>query len=105
TFDLDAAKSAVAELEADGVDTNLSLLTSAGPVAVRQAQLQKEMLEAAGFEVALEVETEADLISRVIAGDYQIAAFRNQPGEDPDMNRIWWYGDGNPVNFGRFDDP
>jgi peptide/nickel transport system substrate-binding protein len=41
----------------------------------------------------------------VILGDYQLASFRNQPGEDPDMNYIWWYGDSNPVNFGRFNDP
>jgi peptide/nickel transport system substrate-binding protein len=74
-------------------------------VAVRQAQIQKEMLEAAGFEITLEVETEADLIQRVIRGDYDLAGFRNQPGEDPDMNRLWWYGESNPVNFGRFNDP
>ncbi|MEZ5204028.1 MAG: ABC transporter substrate-binding protein [Acidimicrobiales bacterium] len=104
SYDLAAAKEAVAALKADGVDTKLSLLTSAGPVAVRQAQIEKEMLEAAGFEIDLETETEADLISRVIAGDYEIVGFRNQPGEDPDMNRVWWYGEGNPVNFGRFDD-
>src|SRR5690606_37077844 len=30
---------------------------------------------------------------------------RNQPGDDPDMNYMWWYGEGNPVNFARFDDP
>jgi peptide/nickel transport system substrate-binding protein len=95
----------VAEIEADGGDTSISLLTSAGPVAVRQAQLQKAMLEEAGFTIELEIETEADLIKRVIAGEYEIASFRNQPGEDPDMDRIWWYGKGNPVNFGRFDDP
>ena len=31
--------------------------------------------------------------------------FRNYPGGDPDQNYVWWYGDGNPVNFGRWDDP
>jgi peptide/nickel transport system substrate-binding protein len=104
-YDLEAAKAAVAKAKEAGADTSLSLLTSGGPVAVRQAQIQKEMLEAAGFEIALEVETEAALIQRVIRGDYDLAGFRNQPGEDPDMNRIWWYGEGNPVNFGRFKDP
>ena len=41
------------------------------------------------------------------SADYRTwTIFRNQPGEDPDMNRVWWYdGSTNPVNFGRFDDP
>ncbi|WP_426572979.1 ABC transporter substrate-binding protein [Aquihabitans sp. McL0605] len=104
-FDLAAAKAEVAKMKAAHQDTSMSLLTSAGPVAVRQAQIQKNMLEAAGFKITLEIETEGDLISRVIAGDYELAAFRNQPGEDPDMDYIWWYGEGNPVNFGRFNDP
>jgi peptide/nickel transport system substrate-binding protein len=63
------------------------------------------MLEEAGFTVELEVELQVDLISRIIAGDYDMAFFRNQPGDDPDTNRVWWYGEGNPVNFGNFDDP
>ncbi len=103
-FDLEAAKAAVAKLKSDGGNTELSLLSSAGPVAVRQAQLQKGMLEAAGFTITLELETESDLIARVISGDYELAVFRNQPGEDPDMDYIWWYGQDNPVNFGRFND-
>lgn len=104
-FDLAAAKEQVKKMQAAGTSTELSLLSSAGPVAVRQAQIQKAMLEEAGFTINLEIETEADLISRVISGDYQLAAFRNQPGEDPDMDYIWWYGEDNPVNFGRFNDP
>jgi peptide/nickel transport system substrate-binding protein len=103
-FDLESAKSHVAALKEAGKDTSFNLLTSGGPVAVRAAQLEKQMLEAAGFTITLEIETEGDLIKRVIGGDYEMAAFRNQPGEDPDMNRIWWYGDNNPVNFGRFND-
>ncbi len=105
-YDLGAAKKAVAALKAKGADTKMRLLTSSGPAAIRQAQLEKAMLEAAGFTVTFEVEEEANLISRVIGGDYDLAGFRNQPGEDPDMNRVWWYdGSTNPVNFGRFDDP
>ncbi len=105
TYDLAKAKAQVAAMKKANKDTSLSLLSSAGPVAVRQAQIELEMLEAAGFDVTLEIETEANLIKRVIGGDYELAAFRNQPGEDPDMDYIWWYGKDNPVNFGRFDDP
>ena len=87
-----------------GKDTKLSLLTSTGPAAVRTAVIEKQMLEAAGFTVTLEIESEADLISRAIGGDFDLAAFRNQPGDDPDSNFHWWDGGANPVNFGRFDD-
>ena len=104
-FDLKAAKRAVAAMKQAGTNTHLSLLTSDGPVAVRQAQIERGMLEAAGLTVELDVESEAELISKVIGGDYDMASFRNQPGDDPDMDHIWWYGDNNPVNFGRFDDP
>ncbi|MEZ5178415.1 MAG: ABC transporter substrate-binding protein [Acidimicrobiales bacterium] len=104
-FDLPAAEKGVAAMEAADLSTRFSLLTSAGPAAIRSAGIQKEMLEAAGFTIDLEVESEAGLIERVIAGDYELVAFRNQPGEDPDANYNWWYGKGNPVNFGRFDDP
>lgn len=104
-YDLPAAKAAVAAMEKAGQDTSVRMLTSVSPAAVRQAALQLDMLEAAGFKVTLEVESEADLISRVIGGDFELVAFRNQPGEDPDADHVWWYGKGNPVNFGRFDDP
>ena len=105
SFDLEAAKKGVAAMEAADLRTRFSLLTSSGPAAIRTAGIQKDMLEKAGFTIDLEVESEAGLIERVIAGTYELAAFRNQPGEDPDANYNWWYGKGNPVNFGGWDDP
>lgn len=102
-YDLDAAKKVVATLKAEGADLTLRYLTSGGPAAISAADLQREMLEAAGFDVKLEVADEADLINLVIVGDYDIAAFRNQPSEDPDSNFHWWYG-GSLLNFGGFND-
>jgi peptide/nickel transport system substrate-binding protein len=104
-FDMVAAKAAVAELEAAGADLTFRLLSSSNPSTLRTSSLAMGMLEEAGFTVELEVELQVDLISRIIAGDYDMAFFRNQPGDDPDTNRVWWYGEGNPVNFGNFDDP
>jgi peptide/nickel transport system substrate-binding protein len=104
--DLAAARKAVKALKAAKKPTTISLLTSDGPVAVRQAQIERQMLEDAGFKIQLDIESESALISRVISGDYEMASFRNQPGDDPDMDHIWWYGaKTNPVNFGRFNDP
>lgn len=105
SYDLAAAKKAVAALEAKGIDTTFTLLTSMGPAAVRASVIEKSMLEAAGFTIELEAEAESAVISRVISGEYDISSFRNQPGDDPDSNFHWWNGGGNPVNFGRFDDP
>lgn len=104
SFDLEAAKARVTKIKDAGQNTTLRLLTSTGPATIRAAVLQKEMLEAAGFTITLEVESEADLIDRAVGGDFDLAMFRNQPGDDPDSNYHWWTGGSNPVNFGRFDD-
>ncbi|NLD77254.1 MAG: ABC transporter substrate-binding protein [Acidimicrobiales bacterium] len=104
-YDPEKAKAMVADLKAEGVDMSFTFLDTADPASLRATVLAVEMLEEAGFEVKLVIEDEETLIERAIAGDFQAAAFRNQPGDDPDMNYMWWYGEGNPVNFARFDDP
>ena len=104
-FDLPAAKKTVAAMKAAGRSTTFRLLTATGPASVRTAVLAKNMLEKAGFTIVLEAESEAAVIDRAINGDFDIASFRNQPGDDPDSNYNWWYGKGNLVNFGRFNDP
>lgn len=58
-----------------------------------------------GIDVKIETIEQANLIDRAIARDYQAMVFRNYPGGDPDLNYVWWYGKGNPVNFGGWDDP
>ncbi len=105
SFDFPAAKKAVRAMSGSGRTTKFRLLTSTGPAAVRTAVLVKNMLEAAGFTIVLQTESEAVVIDRAISGDFDIASFRNQPGDDPDSNYNWWYGKGNLVNFGRFNDP
>ena len=104
-FDLAAAKKTVARLKADKKSVAFTLLISEDITVVRQNEIIKRMLQQAGFDVTLEVVDQPSLINTAIGGDYQLASFRNQPGGDPDINYPWWFGDGNPVNFGRFDDP
>jgi peptide/nickel transport system substrate-binding protein len=103
-FNAEAAAAHVAKMKESGGDTSFRLLSSNNPSTIRTSVLAKRMLEDAGFTVELEVEQQVDLIARAISGDYDMLFFRNQPGDDPDSNRIWWYGEGNIVNFGRFDD-
>jgi peptide/nickel transport system substrate-binding protein len=104
-YDPEAAKAHVAAMKERGEDTTFRLLSSNNPSTIRVSVMAKRMLEEAGFTVELEVELQVDLISRAISGDYDMLFFRNQPGDDPDSNRVWWYGEGNLVNFGNFDDP
>jgi peptide/nickel transport system substrate-binding protein len=103
-YDLEAAKQAVQRLKDQGTNTTITVLGSTNPSSIRQSVLAKEMLEQAGFTVELEVEVQSALINRAIAGEFDIATFRNQPGDDPDVNSIWWYGDA-VLNFGKFNDP
>lgn len=103
-YDPAAAKAAVAKLKAAGKNTTVRLMTTNNPSSIRQWSVVKEMLEEAGFTVKLEIELQTKLISRMIAKDYDLAGMRNYPGDDPDINYIWWYGGGNPVNFFGFDD-
>jgi peptide/nickel transport system substrate-binding protein len=102
--DPDAARAVVEKMQAAGEDTSFRLLSSNNPSTIRTSVLAKEMLEDVGFTVTLEVEQQVTLISRAISGDYDMAFFRNQPGDDPDVNKNWWFGEENLVNFGKFDD-
>ncbi len=99
------AKEMVAALQAQGVSTKIVFLATIDPSVIRSTTLIIDMLREAGFEVELETESQEVLINRALEGDYHAATFRNQPGDDPDMNYVWWYGKGNPVNFAKFDDP
>ena len=105
-YDPAAAKSLLAEYRADtGNDGSFTIMSSTDPFAVRSAErLQQEMREI-GVEVTIETVDQVRLIDGAIAGTFQAMTFRNYPGGDPDQNYVWWYGDGNPVNFGRWDNP
>jgi peptide/nickel transport system substrate-binding protein len=104
-YDPEKAKQMVADLKERGVDMSVEMLSTVDPSVIRSTVMTVEMLEEAGFEVELVTEEQEELINRALAGSYDASAFRNQPGEDPDMNYLWWYGKGNPINFARFDDP
>jgi peptide/nickel transport system substrate-binding protein len=66
----------------------------------------QQQIAKAGFKVKLVNEEQAKLISDAIGGNFQAMTFRNHSGDDPDGQYVWWYkGTGNPVNFGRINDP
>jgi peptide/nickel transport system substrate-binding protein len=57
-----------------------------------------------GFDIDLETVQQDALIDRSISGEFDMQAFRNYPGGDPDELYVWFQS-ASPVNFGRIDDP
>jgi peptide/nickel transport system substrate-binding protein len=106
-FDVAGAKALIAEYLADnpGASTSFTITSTTDPAVKRIAELIQQRATAIGVDVEIQTVEQANLIDRAIAGDYQAMVFRNYPGGDPDLNYVWWYGAGNPVNFGGWDDP
>jgi peptide/nickel transport system substrate-binding protein len=63
------------------------------------------MYQDVGMNVRTVQVDQSTLIQRAIDGEYQAQTWRQYPYTDPDSLYVWWYGQGNPVNFMRFDDP
>jgi peptide/nickel transport system substrate-binding protein len=104
-YDLEKAKALVEEYVAEGNEAKFALSSTSDPATVRLAELVQQRAEAVGVEVQIVQRDQAALISDAIGKEYQAMLFRNYPGGDPDINYVWWYGEGNPVNFGGYDDP
>ena len=64
----------------------------------------QQSLAEVGFEIDIEVVQQDALIDNAISGDYDLMAFRNYPGGDPDGMYVWLRS-GSPVNFSRIADP
>lgn len=103
-FNLAEAKKLVKEYVAEGGKAEFSLTTTSDPATVQLAELVQQRAEQAGVKVNIVQRQQAALIDDAIGKKYQAMLFRNYPGGDPDINYVWWYGDGNPVNFGGYDD-
>ena len=106
TYDLEGSKELVAQYKQEtGTDLEFTLIATPDPATQAAAAVVQQMGKAAGIKVTITALEQAALISTAISGKYQAMVFRNYPGGDPDANYVWWQGGGNPVNFGRFDDP
>jgi peptide/nickel transport system substrate-binding protein len=105
TYDPAEAKDLIADYVADGGKASFTLTTTPDPATLRFAELLQQRFEKVGLKVSLTKRDQAALIDDAIGGKYQASLFRNFPGGDPDGNYVWWYGNENPVNFGRYDDP
>src|SRR5690606_37249461 len=104
-FDIEAGKALVDAYKAEGKDPSFTLLSTGDPITRTDAEGYQQRAAAVGIDVTLQTVDQASLIDNAIGGAYQAMLFRNYPGGEPDQNYLWWYGEGNPVNFGGWDDP
>jgi len=104
-FDVVGAKKLVASYEADGKKAAFNVTCTADPGDQRLCEDIQARAKRAGMAVKIITRDQAALINDAIGKAYQAMSFRNFPGGDPDINYVWWYGKGNPVNFSGYDDP
>ncbi|MBK6857096.1 MAG: ABC transporter substrate-binding protein [Microthrixaceae bacterium] len=105
-YDPAEAKRLIDEYRADtGDDGGFTITCSTNPATIKGAEQIQRQAQAVGLDVKVQTIDQAGLIDRAIAGSFEAMAFRNFPGGDPDQNYVWWYGGGNPVNFGKWDNP
>lgn len=104
--DPDEARRLVAQYEEEtGQPFEFQIATPPDPETLSSVQLAAQFFEEVGMKVTIVTYEQSSLITEAIAKNFQLMAFRNFPGLDPDNNYVWWYGQGNPVNFSGFDDP
>jgi peptide/nickel transport system substrate-binding protein len=104
--DMDEARALVRQYEDEtGLPFKFQIATPPDPETLAGVQLATQFFKDAGMDVTLVTYEQSSLISEAIGKNFQLMAFRNYPGLDPDGNYVWWYGNGNPVNFSGFDDP
>ncbi|HMJ75584.1 MAG TPA: ABC transporter substrate-binding protein [Iamia sp.] len=80
------------------------LMNTPDTLSQEQSVYLQQTLEAVGLPIELETVQQDALIDRSISGEYDMQAFRNYPGGDPDELYVW-FKSLSPVNFSRIDDP
>jgi peptide/nickel transport system substrate-binding protein len=104
-FNLNKAKKLVAQYKAaHGGQFSVVLEHTNDPSNSAEAQLIKEQLSKAGIDSTLKQEDQTAFITSAVSGNFSIMLWRNHPGDDPDVNYVWW-NTGSLVNFGKIADP
>jgi peptide/nickel transport system substrate-binding protein len=105
-YDPDQAASLVQQYEEEtGQELRVQISSPPTPELLQLFDAVKGYWEDAGMTVTTTTFDQAQLITTAVNRDYQAITWRNYPGLDPDNNYVWWYGQGNPINFMGFDDP
>jgi len=104
-FDPEASKALVAEYVSEGGEATFTLSVSSEPLIVARGEVIQNQLAKVGISVKLASADQATQINEAIAGSFQAIIWRNHAGGEPDLQYLWWHGQGNPINLGRFVDP
>lgn len=111
-YDPEGAKELLDEYKAEkGIDTvEVSYTTTNDSLNLQTAELLKQFWEQVGFSIPLAQIEQGQFIVTALTGDFEMFAWRNHGGVDPDAQRIWWHSetaDDPPalaLNFGRIKD-
>jgi peptide/nickel transport system substrate-binding protein len=104
-FNLKQAKKLASQYKAaHGGQFSVVLEHTNDPANSAEAQLIKEQLSKAGIDATLKQEDQTAFITSAVGGNFSIMLWRNHPGDDPDVNYVWW-NTGSLVNFGKIADP
>ena len=111
-YDPEGAKELLEEYKAEkGIDTvEIAYTTTNDSLNLQTAELLKQFWEQVGFSIPLAQIEQGQFIVTALTGDFEMFAWRNHGGVDPDAQRIWWHSetaDDPPalaLNFGRIKD-
>jgi peptide/nickel transport system substrate-binding protein len=104
-FNLKEAKKLAKQYkDAHGGDFSVVLEHTNDPANSAEAQLIKEQLAKAGIDATLKQDDQTAFIAAAVGGNFSIMLWRNHPGDDPDVQYVWW-NTGSLVNFGKIADP
>jgi peptide/nickel transport system substrate-binding protein len=111
-FDPEGARELVEEYKAEkGIDrVEIAYTTTNDSANLQTAELLKQFWEQVGFTIPLAQIEQGQFIITALTGDFEMFAWRNHGGVDPDAQRIWWHSDtadepgALALNFGRIRD-
>ncbi|MGZ4758673.1 MAG: ABC transporter substrate-binding protein, partial [Acidimicrobiales bacterium] len=111
SFDLDQAKSLVAEVQGAGPPIVVRFQCTDGNQILQTCQAIAANWEAAGVQVDLTSMDQPKLINNALSGDYEATIWAQFGAPDPDADSVWWNGanaganGGLALNMARNQDP
>jgi peptide/nickel transport system substrate-binding protein len=110
TYDPEEAKRLIDDYERENGPVEVNFSTTTDPEGLETNQVIQGFWEAAGVETNLNQVEQGQYILDAAFGDFEIFAWRNHGGFDPDQQNVWWHSDSSApkgqiaLNFGRFKD-
>jgi peptide/nickel transport system substrate-binding protein len=109
-YDPEEAARLIEEYEAENGPVQIKFSTTTDPENLETNQVIQGYWEAAGVETNLNQVEQGQYILDAAFGDFEVFAWRNHGGFDPDQQNVWWHSDSSApkgqiaLNFGRFKD-